>query len=114
GPEIGVTERDVLLVQHQLASPAQQIYLRLLDNAQAHKRGDSADCNSKTNLGPVRMSNKMHALPRPPVDCLDDFGLPLNRDICCGPAFRCATVPKQARRNDAELAVQRFDHATPS
>ena len=65
GPEIGVTGRDELLVQHQVASPSQQIYSGRLDDTQAHERGDPADCNSKTNLGSVRMSNEMHAARRP-------------------------------------------------
>src|SRR5437762_12211060 len=56
----------------------------------------------------------MHAAAGPSADCLDDFGLPLDREIGCGPAFRCAAVAKQARRNDAELAVQRRNHSTPS
>jgi hypothetical protein len=114
GPEIVVTNRDDLLVQRQVAGPAQQIYCGRLDDTQAHERGDPADCNSKTCLGSVRNSNEMHAPARPPADCLDNFGLPFDRNIGCGPAFRCATVAKQARRDDAEWAVQRRNHATPS
>src|SRR6266436_104915 len=114
GPEIGVTERDNLLVQRQVAGPPQEIYSGRLDDTQAHERDDPADCSSKTDLTSVRMSNEMHALAGPPADCLDDFSLPLDREIGCGPAFRCATVAKQARRNDAELPVQRRNHATPS
>jgi hypothetical protein len=60
------------------------------------------------------MSNEMHAPAGVPANCLDDFGLPLDREIGCRPAFRCATVAEQARRNDAELAIQRRDHTTPS
>ena len=114
GPEIGITGRDELLVQHQIASPAQQIHSGRLDDTQAHERGGPADCNSKTSLGSVRMSNEMHAPAGPPAHCLDNFGLSLDRKIGCGPAFRCATVAEQARRDDAELAVQRRNHATPS
>src|ERR1700730_6707856 len=58
GPKIGVTERDDLLVQRQVAGPPQEIYSGRLDDTQAHERYDPADCDSKTNLGSVRMSNK--------------------------------------------------------
>jgi hypothetical protein len=59
------------------------------------------------------MSNEMHASAGPAADCLDNFGLELDREIGCRSAFRCATVAKEARRNDAELAVQRRNHSTP-